>query len=186
MAAYTAGSSNTISYGSPVSCGDAMNVNLELRYAEGRLYAESRLAEFIKLVTGGSISIGVKYIPDAAQALLFDLDTITRGTGASAKVSHRLKGTSAPKYVGVGFYAPDVVDGVTKYTGIVVFKAQFGYPSMSLQTKGESIVFSTPTVTGEFLAADDTRKSIIDVGTFATESDATSWISTTFTTPNPS
>lgn len=38
----------TVTYGTPESIGDAMSCNLELRFAEGRLYAESRLAEFVK------------------------------------------------------------------------------------------------------------------------------------------
>lgn len=50
--------------------GDAMSVELNLTAAEGRLYAESRLAEYKKLITGGTASVGVKYITDAAQKLL--------------------------------------------------------------------------------------------------------------------
>ena len=37
-----------ISYDTPMSMGDAMTANLELKFAEGRLYAESALAEYMK------------------------------------------------------------------------------------------------------------------------------------------
>ena len=40
-----------ISYDTPMSMGDAMTANLELKFAEGRLYAESALAEYMKKVT---------------------------------------------------------------------------------------------------------------------------------------
>ena len=41
-----------ISYATPVALGDAMNVNIDLRFAEGRLYAESVLAEYVREPTG--------------------------------------------------------------------------------------------------------------------------------------
>ena len=63
----------TITYETPISMGDAMSVELNLTAAEGRLYAESRLAEYKKLITGGTASVGVKYITDAAQILLFGM-----------------------------------------------------------------------------------------------------------------
>ena len=52
--------SGTVTYETPTEVGDAMNANIELKFAEGRLYAEGRLAEYIKLATGGTISIAVK------------------------------------------------------------------------------------------------------------------------------
>ena len=60
----------TVSYGTAISAGDAMTVAMELRFAEARLYAESTLAEYIRKATGGTISMGVKYIPDDAQHLI--------------------------------------------------------------------------------------------------------------------
>ena len=60
-----------VTYTGVQKVGDAMTANLELRYAEGRLYAESSLAEYLKKAVGGTISLGVKYIPAAAQKLLF-------------------------------------------------------------------------------------------------------------------
>lgn len=57
----------TPSYGDIFAVGDAMNCTLELRFAEGRLYAESTLAEYMRKATGGTVSIGVKYIPYGAQ-----------------------------------------------------------------------------------------------------------------------
>ncbi len=54
-------------YGTATSMGDAMTVVLDLRFAEGRLFAESTLAEYMKKATGGTATAGVKYIPTAAQ-----------------------------------------------------------------------------------------------------------------------
>ena len=174
----TAGS---ISYTNPQAVGDAMTANLEMRYAEGRLYAESTLAEFMKKATGGTISLGVKYIKDAAQQLLFGSTsksrTITVGTTEVSVSGLVLGAKSSPVYVGIAFYAPDMIDGVEKYTCVFVRKALFGPPAMSMQTAGESIQFSTPTTSGEFLADDSTNQDMLEVAICDTEAAAIAWCS---------
>ena len=52
-AAYSVNGS-TVSYGTINSMGDAMTANLELRFAEARLYAESTLAEYLRKAIGGT------------------------------------------------------------------------------------------------------------------------------------
>lgn len=175
----------TITYTDAQTVGDAMNVNLELRFAEGRLYAESTLAEYMRKAVGGTISIGVKYIPSAAQIMMFNSRsnsrniTYTPGSGTSTTISASglvigRKTTSA--YVGVAFYAPDMVDGVEKYTCVKIARALFGPPSMTLQTAGESITFNTPTVSGEFMADDSANGDLIEVAIVDDEEAAVAWV----------
>ncbi len=178
--------SGTITYTNPQTIGDAMNVNLELRFAEGRLYAESTLAEYMKKATGGTISVGVKYIPEAAQQVMFGSTTKSRsitytpvGSSSSTTVSVIGLVTAAPDipaYVGFACYAPDMVDGVKKYTCLKVAKTLFGPPSMSFQTAGENIVFNTPTTSGEFLADDSADQNLIEVAICDDENEAKAWI----------
>lgn len=160
----------TISYENPTDVGDAMSAQLDLKFAEGRLYAESKLAEYIKLATGGTISLAVKYIKKAAQAMLYGCTTDT------SKENIKFSAKDVANYVGVGFYAPDKVDGVTKYTCVWVPKALFGPPSMAYQTKGENIQFNTPTTTGEFLADDSTDELLLETETVDTAAEAVAWI----------
>lgn len=171
----------TITYDTPVSMGDAMSVELNLTAAEGRLYAESRLAEYKKLITGGTVSVGVKYITDAAQKLLFGMSENTRNVGTNTS-QKSLKATAKDiaKYVGMGFYAPDTIDGTDKYTAVFVYKVLFGAPGYVYATKGDSITFQTPTTTGEFLADDSEDKNIMETATLASESDAVAWINKCF------
>lgn len=171
----------TITYETPISMGDAMSVELNLTAAEGRLYAESRLAEYKKLITGGTASVGVKYITDAAQKLLFGMSENTRNVGTNTS-QKSLKATAKDiaKYVGMGFYAPDAIDGTDKYTAVFVYKVLFGAPGYVYATKGDSITFQTPTITGEFLADDSEDKSIMEIATLASESDAVAWINKCF------
>lgn len=177
--------SGTITYTDAQQVGDAMTATLELRYAEGRLYAESTLAEYMRKAVGGSISLGVKYIKDAAQQLMFGSRTKSRSitytpaggssttTTASSLV---LGGHDEGNYVGIAFYSPDMVDGAKKYTCVFVKKALFGPPSMSLQTAGDNITFNTPTTSGEFLADDSTDQDLFEVATVDDEQAAIAWI----------
>lgn len=166
----------TVSYTGHTSMGDAMNVNIELKYAEGRLYAESKLAEYMKLATGGTISVGVKYIPDAAQKILFGATEKSRTPGSSTAVKGlQFTTKDIGKYVGLACYAPDQIDGTTKYTCLFVSKVLFGPPAMVYQTKGDSITFQTPTTTGEFLADDSTAQVLIETASVATEAEAIAW-----------
>ena len=173
----------TITYTSVTSLVDAMTANLELKFAEGRLYAESALAEYMRAVTGGTISLGVKYIPDAGKKLLFGGSDKSRTVGEAAIVSYLTTAKDTPNYVGVGFYAPDQIDGATKYTAVFVHKALFGDPAMSLATKGENITFNTPTTSGEFLASDATTKDLLETVVLDTEADAIAWLSVCFGYP---
>lgn len=175
--------SGTVSYTNVQKVGDAMTANLELRFAEGRLYAESTLAEYMRKVVGGTISVGVKYIPTAAQQLLFGSTaksrsvtyTPTGGTETTEPVSGLvIGGKTDSKYVGVAFYAPDMVDGEEKYTCVFVRRALFGPPSMSLQTAGENIVFNTPTTSGEFLS--DAGLDLLEVAVCDDEAAAVAWV----------
>lgn len=176
----------TITYTNPTEVGDAMTANLELRFAEGRLYAEDMLAEYMRKAVGGTISIGVKYIKQTAQQLLFGVQTKNRNitytptgttvTATATATSVVNGGSDLGQYVGLAFYAPDMVDGVKKFTCVFVKKCLFGPPSMSLQTMGENITFNTPTTSGEFLADDSAAQDLFEVAIVDDENEAKAWI----------
>lgn len=170
----------TITYTDAQAMGDAMTANLEMRFAEGRLYAESTLAEYMRKATGGTISVGVKYIKNAAQKLMFGSTEKTRSvtvSGSSTSVTGLVLGAkSTGSYVGIAFYAPDMVDGVEKYTCVFARKALFGPPSMTLQTAGESIQFNTPVTSGEFLANDSSTQDMLEVAICDSEAAAIAWV----------
>lgn len=179
-----------ITYTDAQQIGDAMTANIELRYAEGRLYAESTLAEYMRKAVGGTISLGVKYIKTAAQQLMFGMRTKSRsitytpagGTETTISVSGlAIGGKDEGVYVGVAFYAPDMVDGEKKYTCVLVKKALFGPPSMSLQTAGENIQFNTPTTSGEFLADDSTGLELLETAVVDDEEAAIAWVTAALT-----
>ena len=169
-----------ISFTDKQKVGDAMTVNIELRFAEGRLYAESVLAEFIRKCTGGTISMGVKYILQAAQKLMFGMSersrSVTPAGGTATEVTSLVtKRNTVGQYVGVSFYTPALYEGVEKYDCVFIGKCMFGEPSESTQTAGENIQFQTPVTNGEFLADDSEEGQIKEAVTVDTEAMARAW-----------
>lgn len=171
-----ASTGGAVTYSGVQTVGDAMACTLEMRFAEGRLYAESTLAEYMRKAIGGTISVGVKYIPTAAQQTMFGSAAKSRTVGSKTVSGLVLGGKSTGKYVGFACYALDMVDGVEKYTCIFAKKCLFGPPSLSLQTAGENITFSTPTTSGEFLADDTADKELLEIATVDSEADAIAWV----------
>lgn len=181
IAEYKLGTNNAVTYENAQTIGDAMAVNMELRFAEARLYAEGRLAEYIREITGGTLSIAEKYIPTAAKKVLFGSREKTRSItpegGTATQITGLVTGSDdSPKYVGVAAYAPDMVDTEKKYYCFHFRKAKFGLPAMSFQTKGESIQFATPTTTGELLPDDSASHDMVEDATVDTEAEAVAWV----------
>lgn len=171
-----------VSYSDITPVGDAMNVNLELKFAEGRLYAEGRLAEYIKLATGGTLSVAVKYIPKDAQVMMYDAKEKKRTVNSKEISGLSYTTKDIANYVGCSFYAPDKIDGVTKYTCVMVSKALFGPPSLVYQTKGDSITFNTPTTTGEFLGDDSDDEQLFETAIVDDVKTAKAWCKAVFET----
>lgn len=176
-AEYTKSSAGAVSYSGIMSVGESISANLQLSFAEGRLYAEGSLAEYLKKATGGTISIGVKYIPLEAQKLLFDAKATTRTINTKAVAGYKYTGLMKQKYVGFACYAPDMVDGVEKYTCLFVHKSLFGPPATQLQTvNGNTLTFNTPTISGEFLRSDDAEESLVEFAVVDDVETARGWV----------
>lgn len=170
-----------VSYTNCQLAGEAITANIELRAAEGRLYAESRLAEYMRKITGGTISLGLKYVKTDAQKIMFGMREGSRSvtpTGGTATTVTTLKlgAQDEGDYVGVAFYSPDMIDSAKKYTAVFIKKTLFGAPGMSLQTAGENIQFVTPTVSGEFLADDTADKDMYEIAICDSEAAAIAWV----------
>lgn len=125
-------------YGTPVVLAKAMTASLSVELNEATLYADDASAEDVKEFKSGTLSLGVDDIGIAtAQAL----------TGATADENGVLVSTGEDqgKYVAIGFRARKA-NG--KYRYFWLYRVKFGIPSTELETKGDSINFSTPTIEG--------------------------------------
>lgn len=164
-----------VTFGAKQKVGDAMSVDITLTFAEGRLYAEGKLSEFMKEVTGGTISMAVKDILKEAQKTMFGVKDKQRTISEKPVSGLVYSAKDTASYVGISFYCKDMVDNVAKFTCILIIKSLFGPPAMSKQTKGQNITFSTPTTTGEFLPSDADAQELFELATVDSEDEAIAW-----------
>ncbi|MEI6133012.1 MAG: major tail protein [Bacillota bacterium] len=137
-------------YATPVSLAKAMKVDLSVELAEAVLYADDGAAEVVKEFKSGKLSLGVDDIgTTAAQDL----------TGATLDANGVLISTSddGGTPVAIGFRAKKA-NG--KYRYFWLYRVKFGLPATNLETKGDSIKFSTPTIEGTVMR----RNKVDDAG----------------------
>lgn len=128
-------------YETPKKLAKAISAELSVEVAEAILYADDGPAEVVKEFKSGTLTLGVDDItPTVAAALV----------GATVDKNGVLVSTSedggAP--VAIGFRARRA-DGTYRYFWL--YKVRFAVPTASMNTKGDSIEFSTPSIEGTIL-----------------------------------
>ena len=125
-------------YSSPIKLAKAMTAELSVELAEAALYADDGASEIVKEFKSGTISLGIDDIGiTAAQDL----------TGSKIDNNNVLISTSDDSCspVAIGFRAKK---SNGKYRYYWLYRVKFGIPGANLQTKGDSITFSNPTIEG--------------------------------------
>lgn len=125
-------------YATPVPLAKAITAELSVELAEATLYADDGAAEVVKEFQSGTLTLGVADIGVAAAEVL---------TGATLDDNNVLISASEDggTPVAIGFRAKKA-NG--KYRYFWLYRVKFGIPATNLQTKGDSITFSTPTIEG--------------------------------------
>lgn len=128
-------------YETPKVLAKAMKADLSVELAEATLYADDAAAEVYKAFKSGTISLGVD---DLANGVAEDL------VGAQVDDNGVLVSTveDISTAVAIGFRA---LKSNGKYRYFWLYRVVFAIPATSLQTKGDSITFSTPTIEGTVL-----------------------------------
>jgi phi13 family phage major tail protein len=128
-------------YGVPVSLAKAMKADLSIELAEATLYADDGAAYVIKDFKTGTLSLGVDDIGVTAAQDLTGAVVDNNGVLISAS-----ENDGAPVAIGFRAQKPD-----GRYRYFWIYRVKFGVPSTNLQTKGDSITFSTPTIEGTIM-----------------------------------
>ena len=79
-------------------------------------------------------------------------------------------------YLGVGFIVKHIVNGVTKWRGIVLTKVIFSVPPDSATTQGETIEWQVPELTGTIMRDDSAAHAWKREAMFTTEAQAETYI----------
>ena len=125
-------------YGTPVQLAKAISAELSVELNEAILYADDGQAESVKEFKSGSLSLNIDDFKPEAVAALLGAEIDENGVLVS-------RGEDNPNYVAIGFRARKA-NG--KYRYFWLYRVQFAVPGTSLDTKGDSITFSTPTIEG--------------------------------------
>lgn len=139
----------TYEYGVGKVAAKAIRVDINLNIADSPLYADDGIAERVREFIDGTMT----FTPD-------DLSNEVRADWLGNKLEDEevdeettvkvLKSNTEdlPGYFGFGCIVPKVKNKKRQYRAIVFTKVQFGEPSETAETKGESITWQTPAIEG--------------------------------------
>ena len=153
-------------YGEPFAFGKAIGMNVTPNYSEGSLNADDVQAEYDKEFNYAELSMNTSTVPLEAHDTMFGHTVNENAVDFNAN--------DEAKYVGQGWIAPEKVDGKKYYTGNFLYKAKYSEPSEEYTTKGDSIEYKTPSISGRSLAEDDGY--CIATERFDTPEKALAWI----------
>lgn len=125
-------------YSTPLVLAKAITAELSVELVEAILYADDGAAEVVKDFNSGTLTLGVDDIGPTAAADLTGASTDDNGVLISAS-----ENVGTP--VAVGFRAKKA-NGTYRYFWL--YRIKFDLPATNLQTKADSITFSTPTIEG--------------------------------------
>lgn len=149
-------------------CGEAITVNVTPNYNEAKLHSNNRLSEYVKEFKDGSMVLGTNRLPIEASKVCFGHEV----SDDDREVTYKTNDTA--NYVGVGFYADEMINGRKQYVATIVYKVKFGEAADEYATKGENIEFKTPSIDGVIAGLKNNewkRTKVCD-----TENDADKWL----------
>lgn len=160
-------------YEKGLELGKMIDVEVTPNFSESPLYGNNGLAEYAKEFKDLDVTLNTTTLPIEAFSMLFGQTVGKENKEIKANVN------DIAKYVGFGFVKGEMVNNVTTYVAVWVPKVKFTPPAEKCTTKGDSITWNTPSITGKGMAdnAGDWRYMEI----FNTEKEALDYIKAKFT-----
>ena len=131
-------------YSAGLVLGKAVSVNLAIQNAEGELYADDMLSEYVTEFVNADLTAEADNISLTNQAKLYG------ATFASDEMTSA-KGDSPP-YGGIGGYQVTILNGTRKYRAWFFPKARAMMPDWDAATQGNSISFGTQPIQMKIMA----------------------------------
>ena len=127
-------------------CGKAVKTGIVPKYATAKLYADNIVAEQVDEFVEAAVTLGVSTLPVVAQTVLFGHEV------AETTEAITYNASDSSNYVGYGFVVKEMIDGATSFTATVLYKVKFTEAGAEYETKGDTIVFKTPSLSGVAVA----------------------------------
>lgn len=159
VATYSA-SGSTITYTGASQLARGVSVAIAIESGDGStFYADNVAAEGTGGVfTGGTVTLTVDGLKDAARKLIEGLANPTEVTVGSDTVDvYSYDTDQVIPYVGIGFVARYMENGVTTYVPVVLTKCQFDVDGMEAATQAESVEFQTQELTATIMRDDSAK-----------------------------
>ena len=128
-------------YAEPKQLAKAISAELSIELAEAILYADDGASEIVKEFKSGTLTLGIDDLGAKVAADLIGARTDKNGVLVNASEDG---GTT----VAIGFRAKKS-NGCYKYFWL--YKVKFAVPTTSLNTKGDEVSFSTPSLEGTIM-----------------------------------
>lgn len=165
-------SSGTVSYSNVQALARGVDVSISIEAdSDNNFYADNVLAESDRQAfSSGTLSMTVDGLKDTARKLISGVVT-TSSTTVSTGVTVTwdiYDDAAVVPYVGVGFVARYMEDGVTSFVPIVLKKVKFDDPEITAATQGESIDWQTQSLEGKIMRDDSSSHAWRMIGTAQT------------------
>ena len=158
IARYT-NAGTSVSYAGGRLLGKATELSIELNDNNSNiLYADNAPAEQDNQFSGGTITITTDDL--RPQALIGALGVVQESLAAVTDITTPnaawlvCNDSQNVPYLGFGAIAMKKINGQIKYVGIVLDKVQLSNPNESITTKGETIEWQTPQLSGTIFRSD--------------------------------
>ena len=141
--------SSAVTYSEGIIMASAIKADISIYLNEAILSADNRVVENVKEFKSGKLTLNGDHLSYSVLALILGHTVTELDDGGETLIA---KSDDDGKFVGVGFYATSIKNGIKKYRAIWMNKVKFGIPNENLETKGDGgINFQTPTIEGTVL-----------------------------------
>lgn len=125
-------------YGSPVRLAKAISAEINVNTDDSTLWADDGADVVVKEFINGTITLGVSDLENGKAATLLGASIDANGVMLSG-------GEDTPPAVAIGFQSRSAKGGDRFFW---LYRVVFAVPNQALNTKGETIEFSTPSIVG--------------------------------------
>lgn len=171
-----AATGGTVSYsgGIPLARGVSVSIDVEAA-SDNDFYADNVLAETDNQgFSSGTVTLTVDGLKDAARKLITGLTatkSVTVGTNTTVTFD-QYDDTQAIPYVGVGFVARYMEDGVTSYVPYILNKVKFNPEGLDAATQSENIEWQTSELEASIMRDDSSAHAWRLIGEAQTTEEA--------------
>lgn len=171
-----AASGGTVTYSGGIPLARGVNVSLDVEAAsDNDFYADNVLAETdTQGFSGGTVTLGIDGLKDAARKLIMGLTatrSVTVGTNNTVDFDQYDDTQSIP-YVGIGFIARYMENGVTTWVPIILNKCKFSQEGLEAATQEDEVDWQTQELEATIMRDDTSAHAWKLIGEAQTTEDA--------------